>query len=292
MCDRCLRMLLFHSGASSPCFRMALDTSRQLSHTRFFTSVLVCSSCRILTTTFAEGFTYTTFTWSPVCGKSSTFSLLNISSPFSDEGLLSPVNARDFRNFLSGLICDGVLTSGELTRTSFVSPWWTRFLWSCKRMFCTFYRCTAYCWKSCDFHKLKQMTKTDNFATTGVAYTIRENFWILRQNQSLTTNVYKHNSKGIFPLRQFKNILRREVKLFTGEAPKLQFKTTITNPAAVTRTCFRHNLTRALLARFSKTCQIYVYDVVVGSKFLVSGKKRIRIFIGCLYISGKAIKRK
>ena len=37
----------------------------------------------------------------------------------SDEGLLSLVNARDFRDFLSGLISNGVLTSGELTRTSF-----------------------------------------------------------------------------------------------------------------------------------------------------------------------------
>ena len=131
------------------------------------------------------------------------------------------------------------------------------------------------------------MTKTDNFATIRatsfpgslffpLAYTIRRNFWILRQNQSdLTTNVCKHNSKGIFPLRQFEKILRREVKLFTGEAPKLQFKRTFTNPAAVTRTCFRHNLPRASLARFSKTCQIYVYDVVVGSKFLVSGKNEL-----------------
>ena len=153
-------------------------------------------------------------------------------------------------------------------------------------MFRTFYRCTSYCWKSCDFHKLKQMTKTDNFATIGVAYTIRENFWILRRNEShLTTNVCKHNStatvaqfhcdRQTIPLRQFKKILRREVKLFTDEAPKLQFKRTFTNPAAVIRTCFQHNLTRASLARFSKTCQIYVYDVVVGRKFLVSGENEL-----------------
>ena len=120
------------------------------------------------------------------------------------------------------------------------------------------------------------MTKTDNFATIRVAYTTQGNFWILRQNQShLTTNVCKHNSKDIFPLQQFKKILRREVKLFTGEAPKLQFKRTFTNPAAVTRMSFRHTLTRASLARFSKTCQIYVYDVVVGSKFLVSSKNEL-----------------
>ena len=135
------------------------------------------------------------------------------------------------------------------------------------------------------------MATTDNFATTEVAYTIRENFWILQQNQShLTTNVCKHNSKGIFPLQRFKQILRRGVKLFTGEAPKLHFKGTFTNAAAVTRTCFRHNLTRASLARFSKTCQKHVSDVVVGSKFLVSGKTN-SIFFGCLCIFGKAIKR-
>ena len=44
------------------CFGMALDTSRQFSHARFFTSVLVCSSFQILTITFSEGFTYTAFT--------------------------------------------------------------------------------------------------------------------------------------------------------------------------------------------------------------------------------------
>ena len=153
-------------------------------------------------------------------------------------------------------------------------------------MFRTFYRCTAY-FTLYHFHKLKQMTKTDNFATIGVAYTIRENFWILRQNQShLTTNICKHNSKGIFLLRQFEKILRRGGKLFTGEAPKLQFKRTFTNPAAVTRMCFQHNLTRALLARFPKTCEIYmyVYDVVVGSKFLVSGKNELEFSLAvCIF---------
>ena len=74
---------------------------------------------------------------------------------------------------------------------------------------------------------------------------------------------------------RFKQIFRRGVNLFTGEAPKLHFKRTFTNVEAVTRTCFRHNLTCASLAGFSKTCQIHMSDVVVESKLLVSGKNEL-----------------
>ena len=39
--DKTLRMLFLNSGASSACCTIALVTSRQFSHARFFTSVLV-----------------------------------------------------------------------------------------------------------------------------------------------------------------------------------------------------------------------------------------------------------
>lgn len=83
--------------------------------------VLVCSSRGILTVTFPEGFTYPTFTGTPVCSLSSTFSLYNTSSSFCHGivvELISPVNERDFRDLLDDFICVGLLASGELTPTS------------------------------------------------------------------------------------------------------------------------------------------------------------------------------
>ena len=61
----------------------------------------------------------------------------------------------------------------------------------------TFHRRTTYC----DFYDLKQITKTENFSPTGIAYTIRIYLSIIQQTQPhLFANVRKHNSKRIFAL--------------------------------------------------------------------------------------------
>ena len=44
----------------------------------------------------------------------------------------------------------------------------TRQLLSCKLTFGAILKCTTHCWKSCGADNLEQMSKTDNFGTTGL----------------------------------------------------------------------------------------------------------------------------
>ena len=88
--------------------------------------------------------------------------------------------------------------------------------------------------------------------------------------QNLTINVSKHISIGIFPLRRFEHILRRGVKLFTGEACKLHLWDIFYQSCSChAKMCFRHKFNGASLLVFSKTCWSYYtrVHVVVGSKF-------------------------
>ena len=77
-------------------------------------------------------------------------------------------------------------------------------------LYYTFHRRTTYC----DFYDLKQITKTENFSPTGIAYTIRIYLSIIQQTQPhLFAKVRKHNSKRIFALWRFQQILRRWICL-------------------------------------------------------------------------------
>ena len=138
-----------------------------------------------------------------------------LSFPFSLEGkkqrfrfdyllfLISPIKSIPFLNFSRDHLRS---TSRDHLRSTRIicGPFWGSFTVSGSfadgdhlRYCTTFHRRTTYC----DFYDLKQITKTENFSPTGIAYTIRIYLWIIQQTQPhLFANVRKHNSKRIFAL--------------------------------------------------------------------------------------------
>ena len=162
------------------------------------------------------------------------------------------------------------------------------------RTFSTFHRRTTYCWKSCGFYDLKQITKTENFSPTGIAYTIRIYLWIIQQTQPhLFANVRKHNSKRIFALWRFEQILRRWIKLFTADVFTLKEYLQILQLSLgrVSDIMFRRTSLDVFVSMPRKAPFQARVIVTVRSNLRLSKREMKSISNGYVCISGKAVRR-